>query len=349
MVTQRSAKPRTPVQFRPRPPLMSEQLNNSFAFLFPGQGSQSVGMGQELVKNSPTAYQTFEEAEDILGFSISKLCFEDPKGELSGENPDTSKIQPALLTVSVATARFLHEQGVALENYTLGHSAGKYAALVENGALEFGDALRFIKERGEMMKESKKRLDSVVGMVIGLDKETIQNKLTEIGDKVASFKVTVENGSKLVMIGGLRDQWEETCKALKDAHARMVKMYNGTPLSHHPLLLEAQQRLNQLYLKLQSPNISIIDDISGQVTVSEKSIEQSIKTHLISPISWRLAVETLNSLGVRAAVETGPGEVLKNMMSREWPEIKVFTTSKWGDIKEVCRVFNLKALAGTSM
>lgn len=303
-------------------------------YLFPGHGSQRRGMGSEIYRNSLRARNIFDRADMLLKIPLSEICFFDPKNQLTGDSADTSVIQPALLTVSIATAYALKEQGIPPAELHLGLSLGKYSALVAGGSLEFDTALGFISERGKLMKESQ-NLGVVVGVVIGLGSEKIKDILQKLGEKAASFKLTVDNTTSSSIIGGLADQWEFVAGSLKDSGAKLVKPYKEAPLSHHPLLSPVQARLNRLRLQLNDANIPTLDDLSNTLIKTAEDVESSILDHLIKPISWKANIGSLNDLGVTRAVEVGPGNVLAGMMRREYPKIEVFTTDSWSDIDKV--------------
>lgn len=311
---------------------MSER--NNHAYLFPGHGSQRVGMGHELYEQSPAANRIFRRADKILGYPLSEICFFDPKNQLTGDKSDTSVIQPALLTVSYATAIALNEQRIPPAVLHLGHSVGKYAALVAGGSLEFAPALSFINERGRRMKESQ-NLGVVVGMVIGLGSERIQEELKKLGEKAESFRLTVDNTRTLAMIGGLVDQWGTVSASLKDAGAQIVKLYTGAPLSHHPLMSEIQAKLNLIKLRLRDADIPTLDDLSNILMTKAQEAEDSVLDHLIRPISWRANINKLQEMGIPCAVEVGPGNVLSGMMKREYPGIQTYQTDTWNDILNV--------------
>lgn len=311
---------------------MSERSKH--AYLFPGHGGQRIGMGLEIYKKSPVARRIFHRADKILGYPLSEICFLDPKNQLTGDSPDTSVIQPALLTVSFATAKALDEQGIPQAALHLGHSVGKYAALVAGGSLEFEPALNFISERGKLMKETQK-MGVVVGVVIGLGSEKIQEELRKLGEKAESFRLTVDNTGSLSMIGGLAGQWGTVSSSMREAGAKIVKLYTEAPLSHHPLMSEVQARLNRFKLLLKDADIPTLDDLSNILLTKAEDIEGSILDHLIKPISWRANINKLEELGISYAVEVGPGNVLVGMVRREYPGIKTFQTDTWDDILNV--------------
>lgn len=326
---------------------MAERIKH--ALLFPGQGSQKPGMGWELYQKSPTAQQTFKAADEIcrqldLGFSITKVCFEDPHNQLTGETADTSVIQPALLTVSVATARHLREQGVPPAKIHLGHSLGKYSALVASGSLELVDALHYVTQRGVVMKEAQEDLKAMVGSVIGLDYRILRRTLRSLkrrlglGERDPFFHPSVVNARFHSMIVGPRQYWEYMSPALKEAGAR-VSPYLNAPPSHHPIMERAQQKLNELGIKLSKPHIPILDDVSSRVMRTVEQVEVSIGRHLIAPVVWRANLAHLRKRHIVNAIEIGPGEMLKNMAKREHPELTVYTTGSWEEVEQACQRF----------
>lgn len=304
-----------------------------YAALFPGQGSQHKGMGAFVYENSPIAREIYHRASQILGLDIPEICFQDPKGQLSSPNLDTAIVQPALVTTEVATAAALREQGVAEPRFILGHSAGKLGAMMANGSMPLEVGLPLMRERGELMKRSAP--GTIVGLVVGLEKQIIDAAFDSKRDQVGNFRVTVENGSELVMVGGDSSHWNFVENLLNDLRARLVRKYPDAPLSHHPVLGPAQQALNDLIHGISLPRIPLIDDLTGQVVSTVAELEASLREHLVEHISWKRGVERLLSLGITRAVEVGPSNKLQGMMKREWPILEVLTTGSAGDFAKV--------------
>ena len=317
-----------------------------FALLFPGQGSQKKGMGYELAKRSSVASRTFEEADRVcrdlnLGFLVTEVCFDDPKGQLEGDSADTSVIQPCLLTVCVAVVRHLKEQGVPPADIHLGHSTGKYSALVASDSLDLSTGIEFVSQRGIVMKEAKDDLGTIVGLVRGLDHPKIKEVLLDLTERVGLQDtdlrpaLTVVNSRVQSMIVVPAHLWDRASEALRSAGAK-VNSYKNAPPSHYYGLAEAQERLNRFRLSLKRPNVPILDDLTNNILERVEDIEVSVSRHLIAPIFWRANLNFLEREGIVYAIEVGPGKVLQGIAAQEYPGLHVDTTDTMESIENIC-------------
>lgn len=318
--------------------------NKGFALLFPGQGAQKKGMGEKLYEMSPYARKVFDDADVIcrrlnLGFDVTEVCFRDPKNQLTGDNADTSVIQPCLLTYCVATYSHLDRTGMSQPDILLGQSAGKYSALVVSDSWDLEQGLEYVSKRGVVMKEAKDDLRATAVLVVGLEYQKIQAELTRlqtawgIPDSGVFFELTGVNTRIQSMLAGPRDRLQDLITALKAAGAKIVREYQEAPPSHWRKLEAAQNRLNSLGLGFRKPKIKLLDDLNATVMDRVEQLEVSVNTHLIGPQLWIASMHYLQDEGFERAVEIGPGNLLQNIAQREHPGLKVHTTDSWENIE----------------
>lgn len=332
------------------------------ALFFPGQGSQHKGMGADYYDLSRAAKVVFNKADALalkfkLGFSITELCFEDPKQELKGKNADTAKIQPALLTVDIAIFEHLKSMGLKPPKYIAGHSAGKLIAPVAVGVMDFETGFEMMVHRGQEMKNSRGNREGVVGIIDttgkvipGIDPELgllglVQEVFAELGPLASSFRTSVENSFTQVMVSGLKTQADLVFEKLEKIPHRLLDIYEGAPVSHNPLLADAQQGLNDfiegLRGRISGFTLPLIDDRNGLVITSPGEYIDSLRDHIIAPISWRKVIKTAVEGGAEVGFEVGPGKVLRGFSTRG-TGLEMYTT---GTIEEAARAKHLYPLA----
>lgn len=321
------------------------------ALFFPGQGPQHPGMGIDYYNHSPRAQAVFDHADHLakelgLGYQITRLCFQDPGQELSGPNINTAKIQPAILTVNIAIYTHLKAMGLIDPSYAAGHSAGKLIAAVASGSLTFDQGFELMVRRGEEMKNSSSTQDGVVGIidtggkeVPGMDQEQgllgiVTERLASLGAAASSFRPTVENSMTQVMFAGLRHEVAVVMNTLDEIPHRMLKIYEGAPVSHSPLVEDAQQGFNRFVEAarehVENLNFPLIDDRRGLVITTPAEFINSLTDHLTEPISWRKSVMRSVEKGVTIGIEVGPGQVLRGFSTRG-TGMKVYSTGTLKD------------------
>lgn len=297
---------------------LEQQLEAPFAAVFPGQGSQTVGMGQALADASPAARERFELADAELGVPLSRLCFEGPAAELD----DTWNAQPAILTVSVAAWHALREraaaEGVALAPQVMaGHSLGEFTALHLAGVMDFPTVLRLVRERGRLMKEAGEQRPGGMAAVIGLDDERLAAICREAGSRGV---ITIANANcpGQTVISGEVDALLLAMDLAKAAGARRVARLGVTIASHSSLMSEASARLNEILdgLPLADPEVPVIGNVSGDPMTTVSDIREELGRHLERPVNWTRSVETMIGLGVTTFVEVGAGQVLSGLIKR---------------------------------
>jgi [acyl-carrier-protein] S-malonyltransferase len=288
------------------------------AIVFPGQGSQYVGMGRQLYEVSPIARDLFDRADAALGFSLSRLCFEGPQADLD----DTINAQPAILTVSIACFEALRERmsSMGLEFTPLlaaGHSLGQYTALVATGVMQFEDAVKLVYERGRLMKESSADRPGGMAAVIGLSDDVLEEVVREAR---SAGLVTLANSNSpgQMVLSGEIEALKRAMELAQLRGARMVQRLAITIASHSPLMEQAAGRFGELLSRVQlnPPEIPLIANISAKAITTVEELRQELLGHLISPVQWTLSVREMLTQGVDTFVELGPRQVLSGLIKR---------------------------------
>jgi [acyl-carrier-protein] S-malonyltransferase len=286
--------------------------------LFPGQGSQRVGMGRDLADAFPIARETFEEASDRLSVALERLCFEGPEEMLRL----TAHAQPAILTVSVAAFRVL-EQTIGLKPVAAaGHSLGEWSALVAAGALRFGDAIAAVRERGRLMQEAVPEGEGAMAAIMGLDTETVIRLCAEManGDVLAPANL---NGGGQVVVAGHACAVRRLLDALSASRAR-VKMLPVSAPFHCALMEPAAARLAQHLrgIKFAAPAFPVITSVEARPPHDVPEIPELLVRQLTAPVRWEETVRALTRFGAHVALEVGPGRVLCGLLRRIEPALR---------------------------
>ena len=282
------------------------------AFLFPGQGSQEVGMGRALAEGSRAAAAVWAEADAALGFPLSRLCFDGPASDLAL----TANTQPAVLTASVAAAAALAERGVT-PGLAAGHSLGEYSALVVAGALRFPDAVRLVRRRGEFMQEAVPVGTGAMAALLGVDLAVAEQACAEAaqGEVVGVANI---NSPGQVVIAGHRAAVE---RAVAAAAARGGKKSVMLPVSapfHSALMKPAADRLAAELerVEVSAPRIPVVRNVDGGVTTTADEVKPFLVQQVASPVRWTDCTERLAREGATAFLEVGPGRVLTGLLKR---------------------------------
>ena len=287
-------------------------METPFAALFPGQGSQRLGMGKALAEQEALAREVFSQADELLGFPLSRLCWEGPEASLG----QTANTQPALLTHSVAVWRVFCQRFPRWRPRLLaGHSVGEFAALVAAGALDFPDALRLVRARGEAMQAAGQRSPGGMAAVLGLAIEQVQAALQEAGEGVW---VANDNCPGQVVISGQENALERATERLKAAGARRVVRLRVSIPAHTPLMAGAQQTFNQALeqVSLRDARIPLLGNVSAAPLTRAADLRAELRAQLTSPVRWRESMLRMVDMGVQMALEMGPGDVLCGLLRR---------------------------------
>jgi [acyl-carrier-protein] S-malonyltransferase len=287
------------------------------AFLFPGQGSQKVGMTHALAQAYPVVAQTFQQADAILGYSLSGLCFEGPEDNLN----QTVHTQPALFVAGVATLRALqsHLDGAARPAYVAGHSLGEFTALVAAEALTFEDGLRLVQKRAQLMKQAGEQSPGAVAALLGLEIEAVRALCQEASQATGSIVVVANDNcpGQIVISGAV----EALDKALELATAQGAKKAMKLAVSvavHSPLMQTAGQEFAQAVAAtpIQAPQTPVIGNVTAQPLTSVEAIRDELTRQITASVLWTDSVQTMLGAGVTRFVELGPGGVLVGLVKR---------------------------------
>lgn len=288
------------------------------AVVFPGQGSQVVGMGEDVYDTSAAARRIFEEADATLGFPLSRLCFEGKAADLD----DTWNAQPAILTVSVAAWHAIQERadagGTRFTPFVMaGHSLGEFTALHLAGVIDFPTVLHLVRERGRLMKEAGERRAGGMAAVIGLDDETLASVCRE-AESDGIINIANANCPGQTVISGEVGALFKAMELAKAAGARRVARLGVTIASHSPLMAGVSARLNEIIdgLPLAEPSVPVVGNVSGAPMTTVAEIRTELSQHLERPVNWTGSVESMIGLGVTTFVEPGPGRVLAGLIKR---------------------------------
>jgi [acyl-carrier-protein] S-malonyltransferase len=283
---------------------------NTIALLFPGQGSQAIGMGKDLAETYPVARQTFEEADDALGYNLSSLCFEGPEDQLRL----TEITQPAILTVSIAALRVL-ETRMPKPSYVAGHSLGEYSAHVAAGTFSFAEAVRTVRNRGKYMQEAVPVGVGAMAAILGMEPA----KVTAVCHDAAQGEVCEAaniNSPEQIVISGNMGAVERAAKLADERGAKRAKLLPVSAPFHCSLMKPAQDRLegDLNKLKMQKPVYPVACNVDADLVTDDLRARETLLRQVTGSVKWDPCMHLLIAHGVRTFVEVGPGKVLCGLM-----------------------------------
>ncbi|MEO8434375.1 MAG: ACP S-malonyltransferase [Pyrinomonadaceae bacterium] len=283
----------------------------ALAYIFPGQGSQYAGMGKDLADNFAAAKRIFEEADDAVGFSISRLCFEGPADELQL----TENTQPAILAVSAAALAVLRTEELAKPNYVAGHSLGEYSALYAAGSLSLADALRTVRARGQYMQQAVPVGVGAMAAILGAELAVVEAACEEARDGQVCSPANINSPGQIV-IAGNAEAIDRAIDLLKARGAKRAVKLNVSAPFHCALMQPAQERLaNDLaHLQFQELQTPLVNNVDAAANTDGARARDALIRQVSAPVRWRESVELLLREGVNTFIEVGPGKVLGGLL-----------------------------------
>ncbi len=301
------------------------------AYIFPGQGSQSVGMGKDLYDNFPAAKQTFEEADDALGFKLSEMCFAGNEADLQL----TANTQPAILTVSIAAFRVMKSKNFPLPDFVAGHSLGEYSALVAADAISFADGVKTVRKRGEYMQKAVAVGVGAMAAILGLPLETIEIACEESRQGQICSPANINSPSQIV-IAGNTEAIDRACELLKERGAKRAIKLNVSAPFHCDLMLPAQMNLaaDLQEINFQDLRFPIVENVSAEKNVRGARVRTALTEQVSKPVRWAQSIENLIVEEVEIFVEVGAGKVLSGLIRQINRDVRCLNVENSVSLKE---------------
>ena len=284
---------------------------SKITYIFPGQGSQAVGMGKDLFDNFAAAREVFEAADDALGFSLSEMCF-------SGDEADlqlTANTQPAILTASIAAYTAARAEGLPEPDMVAGHSLGEYSALVAARVLDFADAVQTVRKRGTYMQEAVPVGVGAMAAILGLDVATVEAGCAEAAQGQVCSPANI-NSSSQVVIAGNSNAVDRACEILKERGAKRAIRLNVSAPFHCALMMPAQERLAADLATLEYGEFifPVVHNVDAAASTEAVSVCDRLTRQVSSPVRWLQTIENMSAAGAQNFIEIGPGKVLTGLV-----------------------------------
>lgn len=307
------------------------------AFVFPGQGSQYVGMGKDLWTNFDEVKALYDEASEALGYDLKELSFNGPQEELN----KTFRTQPCLLTASMAAYRVLSSHGIAA--YLMaGHSLGEYSAIVASGVIPFKEAVMLTEKRGMFMQEAVPEGKGLMAAILGLDRQKVDDICLSVETGYVSS--ANYNSPGQIVIAGEKNAVEDAMKLAKNAGAKRAIALSVSVPSHCTLMVEASNRLAELLntIEIKDPEVPIVNNADAVILSTADRIKASLIKQLNSPLLWEDSVRNMVGTGIDTIIEVGPGKVLTGLIKRIEPSVRLFNVEDTASLSKTLE--ELKAI-----
>ena len=307
------------------------------AFLFPGQGSQSVGMGRDLSDNFPIAKQVYEEASDALSMNMARLCFKGPESELTR----TENTQPAVLTASIAALRVFEAESGIRPKAAAGHSLGEYSALVATGAIALMDAVKLVRDRGRFMQEAVPEGEGAMAAVIGLEAEAVEKIAASVSAETKRVVVPANyNSPDQIVISGHADAVREAVARAQEKGAKRSVFLNVSAPFHSPLMKPAAERLAKKLAEttFREATVPVVANVNANSYRSAEKARELLERQVCSPVLWTQSMSKLKDFEIELAFEIGPGKVLTGLLVKTDREIQCVPV---GDVEGVKKAVSM--------
>ena len=305
------------------------EKNNKIAFVFPGQGSQSVGMGKDLFLNSIAAREVFEEVDQTLNKKLSDIIFNGPQDELT----KTENTQPAILATSIATWRAMEEASgvIQIPQVTAGHSLGEYASLAVSGVLNINDTFKLVFERARLMEMACEQVPGGMAALIGLDEITAEEVCIESGVELSTI-----NTSEQIIIAGEKQNLIHAIDIASSRGAKKAILLQVGGAFHSKLMGPAQEGLNKIIdsLEFNNPVIPLIGNVTAEPLVTDEEVKSELKMQLTSCVQWNNSVKNMIGDGISSFIEIGNGKILSGMIKRINRDAKITNISDFDSVLE---------------
>jgi len=301
------------------------------AYIFPGQGSQAVGMGKDLFDNFPKAREVFEEADDALGFKLSEMCFSAAAEDLAL----TANTQPTILTTSVAAFRAMEAEGFPLPDFVAGHSLGEYSALVAAKAMSFSEAVKTVRKRGIYMQEAVPVGVGAMAAILGLPIETVDNACDEAAQGQICSPANINSPAQIV-IAGNAEAIDRAIEILKERGAKRAIKLNVSAPFHCLLMKPAQDKLADDLQEINFENLifPVIENVSAAENIKGARVREALTMQVSAPVRWADSVENLISNGVETFVEVGTGKILTGLVRQINRDVRCLNVENTLSLKE---------------
>jgi [acyl-carrier-protein] S-malonyltransferase len=310
---------------------MIEKTNyKKFAFIFPGQGSQYVGMAKDLFESSPEVKEIYERAGEVLEYNLTKVCFEGPEDILV----KTKYTQPAIFVHSISLYHFLEKEGI-IPSFVAGHSLGEYSAAVSAGIFSFEDGLFAVKNRSSLMQKACDKEKGTMAAIIGLSKEKILEICKEASVQGIIQPANFNSADQVAITGDLKGV-EKGAELAKQAGAKRVMMLAVGGAYHSPLMKSAKEGLVEVLnrVKINKGKVPLIANVTATPVDEPMEIRNLLVEQITSPVLWHQSMEYLYEQGIRDFVEIGPGRVLQGLLKRSFKEINLYGIDKLPELEK---------------